>query len=98
MSRTFPRERSDRGADEGFGACLLDRAAKSFAQVDFGLPSQQLAGQADVGLTDLRIPGGQRLIADLRTRAGDLDDRLGQLEQRELVGVADVDRLMGPGL
>ena len=41
---------------------------------------------------------GQRLVDDLRARAGHLDDRLGQLQQRELVGVADVDRVVLAGL
>ena len=63
-----------------------------------GVPAQQLLGQRDVGLADLRIVGRQRLVHDLRPRAGDVDDRLGELEQRELVRVADVDRVVVAGL
>src|SRR3954447_15724450 len=97
--RTFPAcDVSDACADQRLGAGLLDGALESFAEVDLGLPAQKLAGEADVGLADLRVVGGQRLIDDLRARLGDLDDRLGELEQRELVGVADVDRLMCAGL
>src|SRR4051795_8447856 len=97
--RSFPAcGLSGGGADECFGAGLLDGALQPLAQVDLRAPPQQLARQADVGLADLRVVGGQRLIDDLRARLGDLDDRLGELEQRELVRVADVDRLMRAGL
>ena len=41
---------------------------------------------------------GQRLVDDLRPRPRHLDDRLGQLEERELVRVADVHRQVLAGL
>src|SRR3954470_3000630 len=97
--RTFPAcDVSDACADQRLGAGLLDGALQALAEVDLRLPAQQLAREADVGLADLRIVGRQRLEDDLRARLGDLDDRLGQLEQRELVRVADVDRLVLAGL
>src|SRR3954467_4311369 len=97
--RTFPaRSVSDAGADERFCAGLLDGPLQALAQLDLGPPVEQLARETDVGLTDLRVIRRQRLVDDLRARLGDLDDRLGELEQRELVGVADVDRLMRAGL
>src|SRR5947209_14230907 len=83
-------------ADQGGYPGLLDGPAQSLAEVHLGGPSELLAGQGDVGLADLRVVGGQRLEDDLRARPGDLDDRLGELQQRELVGVADVDRLVQP--
>src|SRR4051794_40485570 len=93
--RTFPaRQISDARADERFGAGLLDGAPQPLAQVDLRRPPQQLAREADVGLADLRIVGGQRLVDDLRPRPGDLDHRLGELQQRELVRVADVHGVM----
>ena len=59
-----------------------------------GLPAQDLLGQRDIGLAHLRVIGRERLEDDLRLRARDLDHRLRELQQRELVGVADVDRLV----
>ena len=56
------------------------------------LPAEQVAGQGDVGPALGRVVDRQRLEHDLRRRAGDLEHELGQLEHRELAGVADVDR------
>src|SRR6478735_7004239 len=83
---------------EDVDAGLVDRAAQAFAQVDLGLPGQEVAGAADVRPADLGVVRGQRLVDDLRRAAGDLDDGLGQLEERELRGVADVDRVVLAGL
>jgi hypothetical protein len=46
----------------------------------------------------LRIVDRQRLVHDLRARARHLDDRARQLQQRELVWVAEVHRLVVAGL
>src|SRR3954453_15565236 len=78
---------------ERFCAGLLHRPPQALLELDLGLPAENVLGQRDVGLPDLRIVGGQRLVDDLGLRAGDLEHRLGQLEQRELVRVADVDRV-----
>src|SRR3954449_13128200 len=80
--------------DEVFDARLLDRQLEPVAQLDLRLPAEDLLGQADVRLADLGIVDRQRLEDDLGLRAGDLDHGLGELEQRELVRVADVDRMV----
>src|SRR5882724_8808536 len=89
------RRALDARADQRFGPGLLDRAAQALAQIDLRLPAQQVAGKGDVRLADLGIVGGQRLEDDLRPRPGQLDHRLRELQQRELVRVADVHRLVG---
>src|SRR4051794_20229870 len=86
------------GADEPFGARQLDRAGQPLPQRDLRLPVKQRPRPRDVGLADLRIVGGQRTEDDLRRRPRQLEDRLRKLEQRELVRVADVHRLVMPGL
>src|SRR3954470_2887980 len=96
-SRAFWRSGRPEAGQRG-DARRLHRAPEPLAQLHGRFPAEQLAGERDVGLADLRIVGRQRLEDDLRPRAGDLDHRLGQLEQRELVRVADVHRLMHPGL
>jgi hypothetical protein len=45
-------------------------------------------------LADLRIVHGQRLEDDLALRPGHLQHRLGELENRELARVAEVDRVV----
>src|SRR3954452_16459337 len=72
------------GADERGDAGLLDGPLEPLPKGDLGLPAQQLASERDVGLADLRVVGGERFVHDLRPRAGDVDDRLGELEQGEL--------------
>src|SRR3712207_7363403 len=57
-------------------ARFFDGTPQSFFQRDLRLPAQQLPGEGDVGLADLRIVDGQRLVDDLRARARDLDDAL----------------------
>src|ERR687896_355916 len=56
---------------------------------DVRLPAQNLLRARDVGLPDLRIVDRQRLEDDLAAAAPDLEHLLGQLEQRELLRVAD---------
>ena len=70
----------------------MSRAAQPLVEIDLGLPAEQLARAGDVGLPHLRVVDRQRLEDDLARRARDLDHRLGQLEHRELVRVADVHR------
>src|SRR5829696_7897333 len=93
------RGRSGAGrAREGFGAGFLQRAGEPLAELDLRLPAELLPRERDVGLADLRVVGRKRLVDDLRARAGDLDHLLGELEQRELVRVADVHREVQPRL
>src|SRR6185312_4235894 len=85
------------GTDQRFCAGLLDCAFEALTQAHFGLPSQDLPGQRNVGLTDLRVVDGKRLEHDLRTRSRHLDYGLGQFEQRVLLRVADVDGIVVSG-
>src|SRR5215211_5945208 len=79
-------------------AGLLQRPAQALAELDRRLPAEDLAREGDVGPAHLRVVRRQRLVDDLRPRPGDVDHRVRQLEQRELVGVADVDRIVEAGL
>ena len=45
--------------------------------VDLRLPAEDLAGEGDVGLADLRVVLGKCLVHDLRARPGDVDRRRG---------------------
>src|SRR5262245_38668582 len=69
-----------------------DRPAQPFLEPDLRLPAEDLARSGDVRLPDLRIVLGQRLEDDLALRPRDPHHHLGELEQRELVRIADVDR------
>src|ERR1700730_5590714 len=65
-------------------------SAQALLALDLRLPPEELASAGDVGLPDLRIVDRQRLVDELALRAGDAEDGLGQLVQRELGGVAEV--------
>src|ERR1051325_1412746 len=67
-------------------------APQSLLEFDLGLPAQHLPGSGDVGLANLRIVDGQRLVDDLTLRRRDLNNCLCELENRKLVRVAEVDR------
>jgi len=82
--------------DERFAARLVDRPLQTFPELDRRLPVEDLPCQRDVRTPLLRIIGRQGLVDDLRARASDVDHRLGQLEQRELLRIADVDGLVVP--
>src|SRR5450755_2172020 len=81
-------------ADERLWPRALDRAPQTVDQLDLRFPAEDLAGQRDVWLAHLWIIGRQRLEDDLGLRARHLQHRLGELEQGELVGVADVHRVV----
>src|SRR5712691_2899088 len=49
-------------------------ATQAFLELYLRLPPEQLAGACDVGLPDLRIVDGQRLVDDLALRFGDPED------------------------
>src|SRR2546425_7866929 len=67
-----------------------EHSAQAFLEVDFRLPIQNLLRARDVGLTLLWVVDRQRLVDELARRARDAEYRVGELEQRELVRVADV--------
>jgi hypothetical protein len=85
-------------ADEHRGARLLDRALKTLAQRHLRRPAEQLLSQRDVRPALLGIVDRQRLVHDLRARSRQLLHGLRQFEQRELIGIADVHRVVMPGL
>ena len=62
-------------------------AGETFAEIDPRAPNRGPRGERDVGTPLLRIVDRQRLVHDLRTRAGDLEHGVRQLEHRELVGL-----------
>src|SRR3954453_14484050 len=70
----------------------VEQAAKSLLEAYLGLPPQYLARPRDVGLAHLGVVDRQRLEDDLAGSARRLDHGLGQLQQRHLLRVADVDR------
>src|SRR4051812_40796258 len=98
VNRWYWEIRLARLTDESLDARLLDRLLQPVLERDLRLPAEQVLGAGDVGLADLRVVDGQRLVDDLRARAGHLDHGLGELEQRVLVLVADVDRQVDVGL
>src|SRR5439155_23504808 len=59
---------------------------------DLRLPAEQLARPRDVRLPNLRIVDRQRLEHDVALRSREPAHRLGELEQRHLVRIAEVDR------
>src|SRR4051794_2615465 len=93
-----PRPFSAAGAGERRDAGLVDRALEAVAQLDGRRPPEQVASPRDVGPALLGVVGRQRLVDDLRARAGHVDHGLGEFEQRELVGVPDVHRIVLTGL
>src|SRR5215210_5568037 len=70
------------------------QAPQPLLELDGRLPAQQLPGSGDVGLANLGIVDGECLVDDLALRRGHSDDCLRKLQNRELLGVADVDREM----
>src|SRR3954462_2351610 len=65
-------------------------ASQALFQLNLGLPAQQLARAGDVRLAALRGAHRQSLVHELALRAGDPQDDLGKLVERELGGAADV--------
>src|SRR5918995_5311610 len=68
--------------------------AQPLVETHLGLPPEYLLRPSDVGLAHLRIVDGQRLEDDLAAAAPHLEHLLCELEQRELVWIADVHRQM----
>ena len=65
-------------------------------QRDVRLPAELLARERDIRLTLARIVGRQRSVHELRARARQVEDRLGQFDHGELAGIAEVDRAGEP--
>src|SRR5687768_10933918 len=71
----------------------LERQLQSGVGVHARLPAEAGAGAPDVGLADLGVVLGQRTEDDLAAGTRQTDDALGQLQERQLLGIADVDRI-----
>src|SRR5947209_3629546 len=83
------RRRGSRSNDRGE---IGDGLFEAFLELDRGLPTQAGAGQRDIGLALLGIIGRERLLPETAPASGLCNDFLGKLPDRELVGVAEVDR------
>src|SRR3954452_324877 len=70
----------------------LGGAGHALVQPDLRLPAQDRPGQGEVGTALRRVVDRAGVEHQLRRRAGDLQYALGQVEDGELVGVADVHR------
>src|SRR5262245_7359165 len=67
-----------------------DGALETLRERDLGLPAEAGARQGDVGPARLRIVDGQRFVEDRALASHRGADRLGELEDRHLLRVADV--------
>src|SRR5919202_3117406 len=65
--------------------------AQTLVEVDLGLPAEDLLCAGDVGLAHLRVVDRQGLVDDLALRAGHAQHLLGELVERELARVPEVD-------
>ena len=70
--------------------CLLD----SFLELDLRFPVENFFRAADIWLAHFRVVHWQWLMFDCRSRPSYADDFIGELFDRHLARVADVDRLM----
>ena len=70
-----------------------DRLQQSVAQLDRRFPvAEHLVGEGDVGFALLRVVRRQGHADDFRFGAGEFEDDVRQLGDREFVRVADIDR------
>src|SRR2546425_12209431 len=67
-----------------------DHPAQALLERHLGLPAEDLLRPRDVRLPLLGIVDRQGLVDDLALRTGDADHGFGELEQRELVRIAEV--------
>src|SRR4051794_2633390 len=70
------------------------RAPQALVELDLGSPAEDLLGARDIGLADLWVVDRQCLEDDRARRSGRANNRLGELEQRHLGRIPDVDREM----
>src|SRR6266540_2448759 len=69
-----------------------EHAPQALLQRDLRLPAEDLLRARDVRLALLRVVHRQGLVDDLARRARHAQHEIGELEQRELLRVAEVDR------
>src|SRR5947209_8766348 len=91
-----------RTPEDGSAGCdlmaeVLEGALQPLVAVHLRLPAQQLPRPRDVWLADLRVVLRQRLEYQLALRAAKGQDLAGELQDRHLAGVAEVDRLVELG-
>ena len=70
----------------------VDGAGEPLPHIDLGFPPEHRTRQRDVGPALHGIVLRQRPVLDRRLRPGDLENEIGELGDRVLVGVADVHR------
>src|SRR5918995_5075748 len=70
---------------------ILDRAFKPFVELYGRLPVQFAFGKVDVRLALLRVVDRSGLPDQFRAGAGQCDHAFGELDHREIVGIAEVD-------
>src|SRR6476661_3884354 len=75
-----------------------EHPAQALFQLDLGLPAEDLPCARDIRLAYLGVVHRQRLVHDLARRSRQLDDRLRELEDRELARVAEIDGQVLPAL
>src|SRR5262245_47183869 len=92
------RKHSNRRPGGGdLAAEVIEGPLQTVMPVNVGFPAEQLAGPGDVGLANFRVILGQRFEHELRSAAGVGKDLAGEFEDRNLVRVAEVDRLVELG-
>src|SRR5205823_9045128 len=79
--------RNDRLPSEGG-----QHPSQAFFELDLRLPAQELLRTRYVRLAHLRVVDRQRLVDDLALGAGDPENGVGELVQRELARIPEVDR------
>src|SRR6185369_4868030 len=67
-----------------------DRSLQALFERNLRLPLQDLLREGDVRPALARVVGGERLVDNLRFAADQLDREFGELEHRELAGIAEV--------
>src|SRR5919202_6758523 len=77
---------------DGLPAEGREHPSEPLLQLDLRLPAEHLLRPRDVRLADLWIVDRERLVHDLARRAGDAEDGLRELVERELARVPDVHR------
>jgi hypothetical protein len=87
--RCFDVARSDHAQ---LAAEVIHRNLEASLERHLGFPLEPFARQADVGAAAYRVVRPRRLEGELGGAAGELDRERSQLEDGELVGIADVDR------
>src|SRR5205085_2211533 len=77
---------------------ILQRSSQPLCAVDLRVPVQQPAGAVDVRAADPGIVLGQWLERNRALTFGQAQDLLGEIQNADLVGVAEVYRLVKVGV